>query len=306
MRKFAFKEAFRYNRGLNQSEFDISLSIKSEKIKKHPKIFSRLFGVSPEEFDQIVIKVIPLWQKKVLGQYKRPGRFFKLGLEEMILMLLLYYRSYMSLMSVGFMFGIDESRVCRNIKTLEPLLAKVMALCKTKHLSKEDVENLIIDATEQPIEKPKRGQKAYYSGKKKRHTLKTEIRVALKNGKKPRIVHVSKTNPGSVHDLTVYRTEPPISREIRAYADSGYQGLDKIHEATEIPYKKSKHHVLDEEEKEYNSALSRIRIKIEHIIGDLKIFRILSDRYRNRRKRYHVKFNIIAGIVNFKNGFALA
>ena len=241
--------------------------MKSAKVKKHPKIFLRLFGVSPEEFEQILIKVTPLWQKKVLGGYKRPGRFFKLGLEEMILMLLLYYRSYMTMMSVGFLFGIDESRVCRNIKTLEPLLAKVMALSKTKHLSKEDVENLIIDATEQPMEKPKKRQKAYYSGKKKRHTLKTEIRVAVKDGKNPRIVHVSKTNPGSVHDLTVYKTEPPLSRDIRAYADSGYQGLDKIHGATEIPYKKSKHHPLDKEEKEYNSALSRMRVKVEHIIG---------------------------------------
>jgi len=57
-------------------------------------------------------------------------------------------------------------------------------------------------------------------------------------------------------------------------------------------------------EKEYNTALSRIRVKIENIIGDLKTFRILSDRYRNKRKRYGVKFNIIAGIVNLKNGFA--
>lgn len=281
------------------------MSLRYAKIKNHPKIFLRLFGVSPQEFEQIATKVTPLWQRKVLDRYKRPGRSFKLGLEEMILMLLLYYRSYMTQMSVGFMFGVDESRVCRNIQTLEPLLAKVMALCKTKHLSKEEVETLILDATEQPIEKPKRKQKAYYSGKKKRHTVKTEIRVVLKADKKPRIVHVSKTNPGSIHDFALYKKEPPIHKDTRAYADSGYQGLDKIHGATEIPYKKSKHHPLDEEEKEYNSALSRIRIKVEHIIGDLKIFKILSDRYRNKRKRYHLKFNIIAGIVNFKNGFAL-
>jgi len=281
------------------------LSLKYTKLKKHPKIFLRLFGVLPQEFEQIVRKVTPLWQRRVLDRYKRPGRFFKLGLEEMILMLLLYYRSYMTQMSVGFMFGVDESRVCRNIQTLEPLLAKVMALFKTKHLSKEEVENLIIDATEQPIEKPKRKQKAYYSGKKKRHTLKTEIRVAIKADKKPRIVHVSKTNPGSIHDFVLYKTEPPIHKDTRVYADSGYQGLDKIHQATEIPYKKSKHHLLDKEQKEHNSALSRIRLKVEHIIGDLKIFKILSERYRNKRKRYHLKFNIIAGIVNFKNGFSL-
>jgi len=56
--------------------------------------------------------------------------------------------------------------------------------------------------------------------------------------------------------------------------------------------------------KEYNRALSRIRIKAEHILGKIKVFKILSDRYRNKRKRYALKFQIIAGLVNMKNGFA--
>ena len=60
------------------------------------------------------------------------------------------------------------------------------------------------------------------------------------------------------------------------------------------------------EEKEYNRALSRVRITIENIFGDIKTFKILADRYRNKRKRYNVKFKIIAGIVNLKNGFAIA
>jgi len=74
----------------------------------------------------------------------------------------------------------------------------------------------------------------------------------------------------------------------------------------EWPYKATKTKPLDAEEKEYNRALSRIRVKVENIIGDLKTFRILSDRYRNKCKRYNVKFNIIAGIVNLKNGFESA
>ena len=70
------------------------------------------------------------------------------------------------------MFGIDDSRVCRITQRLEPILASVMAIAKHKKLSKEEIENLIIEATEQPIERPKRRQKPYYSGKKKRNTLK--------------------------------------------------------------------------------------------------------------------------------------
>lgn len=276
------------------------MSLRYTKIKQKPTTFQRLIGVSPSQFEDILRKVEPKWQEKVIGSYKGPGREYKLDVADMLLMTLLYYRSYISQEFVGFWFGIDDSRVCRIIQKLEPILAKVMAISKQKKLSKEEVESLIIDATEQQIEKPKRGQKPYYSGKKKRHTIKTEIRTTRKG----RIVHVSKSRPGSVHDFNLYKQEPPLPKDTRAFVDSGYQGLDKIHPETDLPYKASKNKPLDEEEKEYNSALSRIRVKVENIIGDLKTFKILSERYRNKRKRYNLKFNIIAGIVNLKNGFA--
>ena len=175
-----------------------------------------------------------------------------------------------------------------------------MALPNKKCLSPEEVESLIIDATEQPVERPRKKQKPYYSGKKKRHTLKTEIRVTRRG----RIVHVSKSRPGSIHDFELHKTGPPIPKQARAFVDSGYQGLDKLHIQTELPYKATKTKPLDEEEKEYNQALSRLRVVVEPILGDIKTFRILADRYRNKRKRYDIKFKIVAGIVNFKNGFA--
>lgn len=256
--------------------------------------------MSVSQFEEILLKTIPAWNSRVLSNYKRPGRPYDHPLEDMILILLLYYRSYITQEFVGYLFDLDKSRVCRIIQRLEPILATVMAISKRKHLSKKEVESLIIDATEQPIERPQKRQKPFYSGKKKRHTIKTEIRINLKG----RIVHVSKPKPGSVHDFELHKTEPPIPKNTRAFVDSGYQGLDKLHPEIELPFKASKKKPLDREEKEYNTALSRIRVKVENIIGDLKTFRILSDRYRNRRKRYNVKFNIIAGIVNLKNGFA--
>jgi hypothetical protein len=278
------------------------MSIRYTKIVKYPKVFLRLFGVNPVQFTAILTKVTPLWEKQVLGSYKRPGRHFALSLEDMILMLLLYYRSYITQRFVGFLFGLDDSRVCRIIQKLEPLLAKVMTVPKEKYLSQEEVESSLVDATEQPIERPKKGQKAYYSGKKKRHTLKTEIRTTPQG----RITHVSKSRPGSVHDFNLHKQEPPLHPKSRAFVDSGYQGLDKLHSQTELPYKATKTKPLDKEEKDYNRALSRIRIIVENILSDIKTFRILSDRYRNKRKRYNIKFKIIAGIVNLKNGFAAA
>ncbi|MBL8676535.1 MAG: transposase, partial [Alphaproteobacteria bacterium] len=112
-----------------------------------------------------------------------------------------------------------------------PILARVMAITKTRHLSQEEVDEIIIDATEQQIERPKKGQKAFYSGKKKRHTNKTEVRV-LTYG---RIIHVYKTKPGEILDFEVYKKEAPIPRDSTVLADSGYQGLDKLHVRTEIP-----------------------------------------------------------------------
>ena len=161
------------------------------------------------------------------------------------------------------MFGVDDSRVYRIIQKLEPLLAQVMTLPNKKYLAEKEIEILIIDATEQSIERPKRGQKAYYLGKKKRHTLKKEIRLT-KEGK---IIHISRYKQGSVHDFELHKTEPPILKNTRAFVDSGYQGLDKRHEQTELPFKATKTRPLDDEEKEYNQALSRIRVKNRAHLG---------------------------------------
>ena len=109
-----------------------------------------------------------------------------------------------------------------------------------------------------------------------------------------------------MHDFALHKKEPPIPPESRVFVDSGYQGLDKIHQATELPYKATKTKPLNAEEKEYNQALSRYRVIVENIIGDIKTFKILSNCYRNKRKCYGIKFHIIAGIVNMKNGFATA
>ena len=94
----------------------------------------------------------------------------------MLMMLLLYYRTYSTMMQIGFMFGVDDSRVCRIIKTLEPLVVGLVAITKNRTLTHEETAHLI-DVTEQVIERPIRGQKDYFSGKKRRHTFKTEIRV---------------------------------------------------------------------------------------------------------------------------------
>jgi hypothetical protein len=87
-------------------------------------------------------------------------------------------------------------------------------------------------------------------------------------------------------------------------ADKGYQGMRKIHDSSYTPIKKSKKKSLSSTEKDYNRQLAKQRIYVEHVIRCLKVFRILSQTYRNRRRRFGLRFNLIAGLYN--RGLSLA
>ena len=82
-------------------------------------------------------------------------------------------------------------------------------------------------------------------------------------------------------------------------ADSGYQGLLGLHENSRTPFKKPKGGELTVEQKQFNRKLAQERVVIEHIIRHLKIFRILAERYRNRRRRFILRVNLIAGLYNY-------
>lgn len=274
------------------------MTVRYTKLAKHPRIFLRLFGITVTEFKKLVKKLEQKWEKSVTSKYKRPGRNYKLSLEQMLLMLLMYYRTYSTMIQIGFIFGIDESRVCRIIKQLEPLLAGIVAIKKNRELAYEEASQLI-DVTEQVIERPLKNQKIYFSGKKKKHTLKTEIRVTNLG----KITNISKSYAGKVHDFKIHKNSDPMPINTKVYADSGYQGLKKRCAQAKTPIKKSRKKPINKWQKIYNKILAKRRIKVEHVIAEIKNFKILSHRYRNKRKRYNLKFNIIAGIVNFKNGF---
>lgn len=92
---------------------------------------------------------------------------------------------------------------------------------------------------------------------------------------------------GHVHDFRIFKEcGVYIPERIQAILDSGYTGIDKIHKNSLIPRKSSKKHPLSYEDKAFNREISRKRIYIEHVNRHLKRFRILSSRYRNKRKRF--------------------
>ena len=110
---------------------------------------------------------------------------------------------------------------------------------------------------------------------------------------------------GSQHDFQLFKqSRTAISDQTSALADAGYQGIASYHANSQTHVKKTKLHLLNAEQKANNRALSKVRILIENIIGKLKIFRILSESYRNRRKRFGLRFNLIAAIYNSELTFA--
>jgi hypothetical protein len=83
--------------------------------------------------------------------------------------------------------------------------------------------------------------------------------------------------------------------------DSGYQGILKLHKNSETPKKKPKGGELTSGEKAENRRICRERILVEHINAKIKVFKITSNKYRNRRRRFGLRMSLICGLINFEN-----
>lgn len=108
---------------------------------------------------------------------------------------------------------------------------------------------------------------------------------------------------GKRHDFDLLKTSKVACKSnTRLIVDSGYQGLQKIHTNTDLPKKKAKNHPLTKDDKRKNKQLSSNRVLNENVIGMLKRFKIIADKYRNRRRRFGLRFNLISGIYNRELG----
>ncbi|AUB35069.1 Transposase (plasmid) [Nostoc flagelliforme CCNUN1] len=256
--------------------------------------FKRMAGVSRQTFELMVDLVKADAQKK-----KKSGRRPKLIIEDQVLMVLQYWREYRTYYHIGLDFGLSESAVCRLVFKIENILIKSrkFRLPGKKELwkmsSQEDL--VVMDVTESPIEKPQKGQKRYFSGKQGEHTLKTQVVIRQKSSQIICLGH----GQGRIHDFKLFKSSGiKFGELLKVIADKGYQGIAKIHQLSETPIKKPKGKRLTKEQKKYNRELNRLRIVVEHVNRRLKIFKILSDRYRNPHRRFGLRSNLIAGIYN--------
>ena len=213
-----------------------------------------------------------------------------------------------------YLFGLDQSNVCRNIQKIESLIRHCLPIPQklykvTKRLkTKEDVEKYFpgflafTDCTEQPIPRPKNKRKGrlYYSGKKKKHTVKNlyttnqEGLIAYKTKHKQR---------GRRHDYRIYKKNRPyLPKDVMSLYDLGFLGVEKDfpEQWSCLPIKKGKDHELTVEQKEYNKNHSAKRIVIEHVICRLKKYRIMNDVFRNRLRKYDKISDIVSGLINYR------
>lgn len=106
---------------------------------------------------------------------------------------------------------------------------------------------------------------------------------------------------GKTHDFKLLkRSRLPFGRGQLCLADKGYQGFAKQFDGACRTTKKPRKQKISKAEKQHNRALAKLRVRVEHVIGRFKIFRIFSGRYRNRRKRFGLRFNLIAGLLNYE------
>jgi hypothetical protein len=301
------------------------------KLSKKPSHFRSFTGLDVSEFDSLYRKIETEYERSETERLSRPDRKRKIGgggkfalsLKDRLLMLLVYYRLYVTYTLAGYLFNLDQSNVCRDVNYIEPLVRMCVPIPKKIHnltrrlRTLEEVKEYypelraFIDATEQEIPRPKKDKekrKTHYSGKKRRHTVKTQLTVNS-NGL---ITHRTNHSRGRRHDYDIFkRTHPYLPKGVVPFVDLGYDGIksDFPEMKPMIPFKKRGHgrghggeraQELTPSQKRFNKKLSRARVVVEHTISRVKKFNIFGQEFRNRLKRYDAMTDIVSGLVNLR------
>ena len=295
-----------------------------DRLSRKPLLFKSFTGLSVQQFDVIFKEIESRYEKYEIKRLSSKrnrtersigaGRRFKLIVKDRVIMVLVYYRLYITYTLTEFLFGLDQSNVCRDIQKIEGLIKQSLPTPQklyktTKRLkTKGEVEQYFpgfmafVDVTEQPIPRPKNRirRRIYYSGKKKKHTIKN-LYTANQMGL---IIHKTKRRQiGKRHDYDIYkRNRPVIPKDVTSAFDLGFLGVEKDYpeQKSSLPVKKERSRELAVQEKEYNKNHSKRRIVIEHTICRLKKYRILADVFRNKLRKYDKVSDIVAGLANYR------
>jgi len=290
-------------------------------LRNHPAAFRHLTGLTVPAFDALAADVVPAVETAHRAALDRPDRERAIGAggalglttADQLLLTVVWLRQYPTQEVLGFLFGVSDSTALRAVRRCLPALERAgkdtmrmpdpgpgrrkrlpALLADTPGLA------VVIDSFEQRTHRPRRRQRADYSGKKKAHTLKTQVAVDEGSG---RVVDVSDSVPGPWADIRLLRTSRLLKRlpaGVGGIGDLAYVGIADLHPAGlgAAPRRKPRGRERPPEDRRYNRAFRRRRIVVEHAIGRLRRFRAVAHVNRHRRRGHAARVRAIAGLVN--------
>jgi hypothetical protein len=295
--------------------------LRRERLGKQPAVFRALTGLTVAVFDQLVAELNPAFhtaRRQRLDRPDRPRAFgggddFDLGPTDQFLLTIVWLRHYPTQEALGDLFGVSDASALRAIRRCLPVLEQAgkatmrmpdpgrgRRKALPAFLHDTPAVAILVDTFEQRVQRPKRRQRAYYSGKKKCHTLKSQVAVDEASG---RIVDVADSVPGPRADLKVLEASRLLHRLppwVGALGDLAYVGILELHpdRLAATPRRKPRGQPRPADDRRYNRAFARRRIGVEHGIGRLRRFQALSQADRHHRKGHTARVRAVAGLVN--------
>ena len=231
------------------------------------------------------------------------------SIADQLFFILVYMKQYTTQTVLGKLFGISQPKANLWIHYLMPILSSALDILKVapirnmQDIHEEEASVYSHDGTERPIQRPKDGekQKEYYSGKKKTHTVKNNI-LANSNCE---IIFLTPTVEGKKHDKRIAdESEYSLPEGSILLQDTGFQGFSVSKVEILQPTKKPRGKELTQEQKDRNRNISKIRVRIEHVINGVKRYRIVKDKFRNWVRGFNdLAIGIACGLHNLRLRF---
>jgi hypothetical protein len=295
--------------------------LRRQRLRSFPSVFRAMTGLTVAAFDALAEELVPAFHAARHQRLDRPGRrravgggdHFDLDPADQLLLTVVWLRHYPTQEVLGYLFGASDSTALRAVARWLPLLEQsgrdTMRMPDPGRGRRKKLPQLlaetpglavVIDSFEQRVQRPRRHQRAYYSGKKKAHTLKSQVAVDEETG---RVVDVAGSRPGRWADLKVLRRSRLKSRlpgGVGALGDLAYVGIADWHPQGlgATPRRKPRGQPRPEADRQFNRAFARRRIVVEHAIGRLRRYQSLSQVDRHRRRGHTARVRAVAGLVN--------
>ncbi|MEP6985732.1 MAG: transposase family protein [Chloroflexota bacterium] len=297
-----------------------------EYLSQHPNVFQKCTGLTVDQFDQVVVDVLPMYREAEANRLSRPqrqrgigaGHPFEMEGRDHVLLTVIWLRLYPIHEVLAYLFGVSDSTVSRVIERVLPLLEQAgrdtMRLPDPGKKRRRQLPDLladmpelsvIVDSFEQRVQRPPNDE-SHYSGKKKQHTLKSQITVDSDTG---RIVDIADSVPGPTADIRLLEQSGMLARLPEAVGIAGdlaYLKLTTLRHNGFSPRRKPRGKDRPADDVIYNRAFSQFRIVVEQTIGQVRRFQSINATDRNHRRQHTARAVAIAGLVNRLPRFALA